>query len=282
MKPLLEAVALDHSNQTGAQYGRIRILGSIGFIVTALLGGSLFEWGPIYPFVSAYFVCCLLCIPFFLNLKQSHSNQKELHEPISFKLNRKQYLFLAVALLRSLSHAPLMLFFSIFMREELGIAFRWIGFYWLIAVIAEIALFYFYRAIFQRKHCFLVMGISLAATVLRLFLMSQVQTPIHVVFIQLLHALTFAAFYLASIDYVEHLFPGEEKTMGLSLLTSVSLGLSVLIGMSLCGMMEPTLGIRGLFVAASVIPLAGLALLFQLRKMEPKVYEPLNPSSSTR
>ena len=282
MKPLLEAVALDHSNQSGTQYGRIRILGSMGFIATALLGGRLFEWGPIYPFVSAYFLCSLLCIPFFLTLKQSSEDQSEHHEAISFKLNRKQYLFLAVALLRSLSHTPLMLFFSIFMREELGIAFRWIGFYWLIAVVAEIALFYFYRSIFQRKHCFLVMGISLAATVVRLFLMSQVQTPVHVIFIQLLHAFTFAAFYLASIDYVEHLFPGEEKTMGLSLLTSVSLGLSVLIGMSLCGMMEPTLGIRGLFIAGSVIPLAGLALLLQLRKMEPKVFEPLNPARNPR
>jgi len=277
MKPLLESLALSHINRGGGHYGRIRILGSLGFTLTALLGGKLFEWGPIYPFVSAYFICALLCIPFFSNLEEAEIPQTQKEKRSVFSLNRRQFLFLSVILLRSLSHTPLMLFLSIFIREELGVEFRWIGFYWLVAVFAEMILLYFYRNIFQRKHCFLVMGFSLVATMLRLFFMSHVETPTQVIVLQLLHAFTFASFYLASIDYVEHLFPGEEKTMGLSLVTSVSLGLSVLIGMNLCGILEPYLGIRGLFLAGSGIPIFALILLFILRFMEPKQFQPLNP-----
>ena len=124
----------------------------------------------------------------------------------------------------------------------------------------------------------MVMGFSLIATILRLFFMSQVEAPWEVFILQLLHAFTFASFYLASIDYVEHLFKGEQKTMGLSLVTSVSLGLSAIIGMNLCGVLEPYLGIRGLFLAASGIPFLAIALLLYLRSLEPGKFKPQNPA----
>ncbi len=174
-----------------------------------------------------------------------------------------------------------MLFLSIFLREDLGVEFRWIGVYWLVAVVAEIILLYFYRNLFKRKHCFMVMGFSLLATVLRLFFMGHVQAPWEVMALQILHAFTFAGFYLASIDYVEHLFPGEQKTMGLSLVTSVSLGLSAIVGMNLCGVLEPTLGIRGLFIAFSAIPFLAMGLLLVLRAMEPGKFEPLSPEDES-
>jgi PPP family 3-phenylpropionic acid transporter len=278
LKPLLESLTLNFVNRDGHHYGRIRILGSIGFIITALLGGKLFEWGPVYPFISAYFICALLCVPLYSSLGSTVKSETDKPRSNVTSLNRKQLLFLGLIFLRSLSHAPLMLFLSIFLREELGVEFRWIGVYWLVAVLAEILLLYFYRNLFKREHCFMVMGFSLIATILRLFFMSQVEAPWEVFILQLLHAFTFASFYLASIDYVEHLFKGEQKTMGLSLVTSVSLGLSAIIGMNLCGVLEPYLGIRGLFLAASGIPFLAIALLLYLRSLEPGKFKPQNPA----
>ena len=40
--------------RTGEEYGRLRLFGSLGFIIASLLGGSLFSIGPVVPFLIAY------------------------------------------------------------------------------------------------------------------------------------------------------------------------------------------------------------------------------------
>ena len=54
ISPLVDASCLEYLKRTGEEYGRLRLFGSLGFIIASLLGGSLFSIGPVVPFLIAY------------------------------------------------------------------------------------------------------------------------------------------------------------------------------------------------------------------------------------
>jgi PPP family 3-phenylpropionic acid transporter len=78
---------------------------------------------------------------------------------------------------------------------------------------------------------------------------------------QLLHALTYGAFHMASILYIDTRMPAEAKTLGQALNNAVTYGLGLMVGFFLNGYLFEMLGARPLFLVSAGIAAAGGGLM---------------------
>jgi PPP family 3-phenylpropionic acid transporter len=77
-----------------------------------------------------------------------------------------------------------------------------------------------------------------------------------------LHAVTYGAFHVASILYMDQLTPKDVKTFGQALNNAVTYGMGMMIGFFLNGYLYEIIGLRYLFLISSLAALAG-GLLFR-------------------
>src|SRR5690606_29412653 len=119
--------------------------------------------------------------------------------------------FFASAFLMMFAHAALYAFFSLFL-VELGYSKTAIGLLWALGVLAEIAVFWFQRGLFQRYSALRLLDASLLAAALRFTMigLSAAWLPA-LLLAQLLHALTFGVHHSASIATLQHWFDPSQQ-----------------------------------------------------------------------
>lgn len=199
-----EAVTIAHLGVHREQYSRIRLWGSVGFIVTGGLLGTLFDY------VSVKWLPLFLLLAAAGNLAASMSvpniatgTRANVAERFLDILRRPNVVaFLVVHFLLQFSHAPYYSFYSIYL-EEYDYSRTAIGWLWSFAVLAEVVAF-------ARMHHWLprfgekkVMMVSVLVSALRWVIIGiGVESPVLIWSAQLLHAASFAIFHAAAIGFI--------------------------------------------------------------------------------
>jgi MFS transporter, PPP family, 3-phenylpropionic acid transporter len=106
--------------------------------------------------------------------------------------------------------------------------------------------------------------IALASHALRWLLSAFAEGPIAVLAIQPLHAFTFGAFYLASVERMDELAPAGLRATAQGLFASCAFGLGGTLGSLWAGAFFARLGMAGLYMVATVLS-AGAALFYAVR-----------------
>ncbi len=164
-------------------------------------------------------------------------------------------LFLLAAFLMLVSHGAYYGFFSIYL-ESLGFTTGFIGFAWALASIAEITVMAGSGAIFARFDLKTVLLISFAAAVFRWLLLFSTTSAMVILFSQLLHALTYGAFHIASILAIDRLSTEGGSTFGQAVNNAVTYGAGMMTGFILSGVFYDLF--QGyLFLASSGCALVG-------------------------
>lgn len=261
--PLIETTTLNHLGERGADYGRIRLWGSVGFIATVVGVGWVLDRtaiGTLLWIVSATMLGILACV---WRLPEGRAARHgERHEPILQVLRRREVVVLITAcFLMSLAHGPYYTFFSIHL-VDLGYSKSAIGWLWAIGVIAEIVVFaclpWLYRSF--SHHSLLVWSFALA--VLRFALIAwAAHIPAVLLFAQLLHAATFGVFHSAALASVHRLFRGSHQARGQAAYSSLSFGLGGTLGGLGSGLVWEPWGPTATFAVAGGCALVGLILL---------------------
>ena len=214
--PLIETVAVSGIRFRALDYGRVRLWGSISFIVASLGAGLVI--GRIGPGV----VMPLLVAATALMILGVHRLPRELTEaagkgtPALRGLKLKDavdlfraplfLLFLLAASLVQASHALYYSFGSLHWRTQ-GIPDGAIGALWSVGVVAEVALFAVSgRVIGYCGAARLLMLAGLAAT-LRWAFMAIDPPLLATALLQTLHAMSFGAAHLAAIHFMTHAVP---------------------------------------------------------------------------
>ena len=96
----------------------------------------------------------------------------------------------------------------------------------------------------------------------RWFALSWATSPPAILILQLLHALTYGTFHVASILYIDSLTPAEAKTLGQAANNAVTYGLGLMVGFFVSGYFFESLGSFRLFFISGFIALGG-GLLFK-------------------
>jgi PPP family 3-phenylpropionic acid transporter len=257
----LEAFTMDVLGTEKKSYGKMRGWGTIAFIMTVLLLGKV---------IDIYSIEIIITLIFFGSMAQAIISIKipdiQIKKQTSFSSNAKVLLkrpvivFLFCAFLMLVSHGTYYGFYSIHL-ENLGYGKTFIGISWALASIAEIIVMIKSDIIFKRFSTDNVLFFSFMVAALRWMGLSFTTSPVIILFLQILHAVTYGTFHVSSILYIDSLTPDEGKTLGQAVNNAVTYGLGLMVGFFINGYLFETLGTFTLFMISSFIALGGGLLL---------------------
>ncbi len=92
-----------------------------------------------------------------------------------------------------------------------------------------------------------------------------------ILFSQLLHAVTYGTFHMASILYIDRLAPEQSKTLGQAVNNALTYGLGLMVGFFINGYVYEITGSNALFLMSALIALAG-GMLFQSYQLAQRTY----------
>lgn len=256
-----EAVTIAHLGAQRELYSRLRLWGSIGFIVTGASLGMLFDqvsvsWLPLCLLVcAAASWLASLQVPDIATPTHAHRQED------FFSILRRPTVmaFLAAHFLLQLSHAPYYSFYSIYLEGH-GYSRTAIGWLWALAVFAEVIAFTQMHRWLPRFGEQSVMVISLLLSALRWAVIGLgIESPLIVWSAQLLHAASFATFHAAAISVIYRQFGAGHQGQGQAVY-SMLWGLGVALGSWWTGMVWDIHPLWSWLTAAVVCLLAALLL----------------------
>lgn len=224
--PQFEVITLAYLDKQHQKYGRIRLWGSIGFIVAVMGLGLLFD------FVSIkYLPICILVFLLLIWLSSFGLTNKacpHASEQTSgfFTLLRHPFIlcFLAVSFLLQFSHGPYYTFYTLYLVKTKGYSSSLAGILWSLGVIAEIIIFMLVPQLFRRFSLTGLMLWSLLLTVIRWLMIGFLADNLMVlIFAQIFHAFSFGVAHAVAIDWVRRHFQGHQG-QGQALYSSLSFG----------------------------------------------------------
>ena len=243
--PLVEAVVLERLPDIG--YGRLRLWGSIGFVVVAVgwpavLGDAdpdIFPWA----LVASLLLLGFACLPFE---GIARPPVPESAHPIPGRV----WALIGVLFLHQVAHGPFYAFLSIHLQAS-GFAADSVGLLWSVAVVAEMAAFILSRRLELRFGHRKLLGFALAITPLRWVLLALPLSPAIVVLAQMGHAATFALTHLAGIQLVQRHVPPNARRHAQALYSGLTFGLGMVVGSALAGPVYGSAGGSTAFLAAA-------------------------------
>lgn len=260
--PQFEAATLLHlKNQAGQAYSRIRLWGSIGFILAVLgIGWFLDSFSIGYlPLI----ITSLLSLNAFIALitpEPKASQQAKQGVGIWQVLCRFEVIaFFLVYMFLQIAHGPYYVFYSVYLKQHTYTATA-TGLLWALGVCAEIVMFMLVShllRLFSLRHLLLV---SLALTTWRwLIIAYQVDQLAWAIWAQCLHAASFGIAHVVAIQLLYQYFGEQHQGKGQALYASFSFGIGGMLGSLYSGYFWDQLGASQVFVIAALA--SGLALL---------------------
>jgi len=254
------------------RYGRIRLWGSAGFMVTVFAAGAWFERFGMSHFpawTAATLGALLLCTWWLPDVREKPVHAQQAAEPVLPVLRQGVVRwFFASLLFHVMAHFAIYGFLSLYLDAR-GYSKATIGVLWAVSVLVEIIWFFLQGRFIGRlkmTHWLVVCG---AATVARMALTGALADSLFALFVaQVLHALTFATHHTACIAMVSQHFPGRLRGRGQALFTVVGYGLGGVTGVVAGGAIASRLGFEPLYAAAALLGLAGTLAAWRTAQLE--------------
>lgn len=262
--PLVEALTLGHLAATPERYGRIRLWGSIGFIVTVLGVGLLLDVAPISSQLWVSWVLLLGTLVSALTLTEAPGHAGQVATPIVQVLRQRKVVFLlAAGLFMTAAHGALYVFYSIHLVAQ-GYGKTLVGLLWTLGVVAEIVVFLYMPRISKWVSLRQILLACFALAVLRFLLIGWTVEIIGLLALaQLLHGASFGAHHAATMAALNRWFVAGQQARAQALYGSVTYGAGGLGGALLAGALWESAGAAITFSAASALALLGLILVWR-------------------
>jgi PPP family 3-phenylpropionic acid transporter len=268
--PLLEVFVMRHTASRPGAYGRVRLWGSIGFIVAVTALGPVIDLHGPWWTLPALLTMMLGIGSFSLTLPESEMRGSVEHAgPFREALLRPEvFAFLLACLLMQISHGPYYTFYSIYL-EGYGYSKTLIGLLWAFAVLCEIGVFLMMQRLLSRVALRAVLVASFFLASVRWLLIGHYPESLAVlVLAQTLHAATFGSFHATAMQLVHRFFTGKHQHRGQAIYGSLSFGIGGAVGSFYSGHTWATLGPTTTFNIAAAS--AGLAFLVAWFFIKPK------------
>ena len=276
--PLTDAVALAGARAGRADYGRMRVWGSLSYIgMTAAGGAALQLWGPqaaLWMFIGAAASVALTVY----GLPRGGGYDRAVEDAPSLPLQRLRladllqlvrapmlWLFLAATSTIQSAHA-LYYIFGTLHWTSIGISPAVIGLLWGVGVIAEIVLFAYAGWVGRWLGPAQLIGLAGAAAVLRwLFTAADPSLPVLFV-LQSLHGLTFGAAHLGAMQFMGQALPHRLAASAQGLYASITAGVVMGLASLSAGPLYRAYGGRA-YLAMAVLACIGLAASVALMRL---------------
>lgn len=256
MMPMSEATMAHVVSRGGGfdarRYGRVRLFGSLGFLLTVFLAGAGFEHFGLqhFPLVTAVSLALVVaCVWWLPDIREELAPHEKKRPILPILRQRSVQWFLASVFFHILAHMGVYIYFSLHL-DALGYSKTVIGLMWAVSVVVEIVWFYTqsrWLPALSWAGWLLLCG---ALTVLRMGLTAGGAMLWWVLLLaQCLHAFTFAAHHAACIALVSQHFPGSLRARGQALYTVLGYGIPGVLGGLAGGVLTSHFGLASVFWA---------------------------------
>ena len=258
--PISEALMLSSMRGDLTHYGRVRLWGSVGFIVLVTLSGYALDWQGIelMPWIALLMLVMVTSVTFSLH-EEPATQHAQPSNSVRELLSRKSVLsFFASTFLMIAAHSSLYVYYSLYL-SDMGYSKSVIGLMWSLGVIAEILFFFYQAPLFRRFGVRKLMLFSLGIAVIRFLMIGWGAQSLAILLVaQVLHAATFGVHHSASVATLQHWFAGPLQARGQALYISISYGLGGTVGGLLLSACWDTFGARWVYVLAAIMSFLGL------------------------
>lgn len=205
MLPVLDAYAVARRRETGLDYGRTRLWGSVSFIVGNLVAGGLMGVLPPDGIVWMIVAGALACALAASRLEEAPAAR--IARPADATRVSPVLLvgILAGALVQS-GHGVLYTFASLHWQAE-GLSGLYIGLLWAVGVAAEVMLFHYATRLTARLGAITLIAIGGATALVRFTLMGFDPPVPMIPLLQIMHAGSFACTYVGLVELVARYAP---------------------------------------------------------------------------
>ena len=220
-------------------YGRVRLWGSIAFIVASFaVGGVINLYGSDWILHSSliFAICIILTCASLPNLTCEKQPTTSENTTYALLKHKGYLLFLTVVALLQASHGTYYAISALHWKS-IGYSELLIGLLWAEGVIAEIILFFWATPIINRFGWPSLLLLAALAGIVRWSCLASIDDIGLTIIVQALHGLTFGATHIASQAFIRRHAPLGGATRLQSLMSSTSMGIGVGITLMLTGVL---------------------------------------------
>jgi PPP family 3-phenylpropionic acid transporter len=274
--PLTDSVTIEYCREApGVSYARIRLFGSLGFVLLTVVVGRLLTLRggrPADLLVPAVVVLCVWGYALAargLPATPRHGERPGPREMLALVRDRRLWVLLAPAALHWAACAPYHVFFGVLVRD-LGLPDDVTSAGMAIGVVAEIAVLLSFPRLERRFPLRGLLAAAFLASALRWALLARAAHPAAVAGLQALHGLTFGLFWGSAMRALADVVPPRLRATGQAVFTGVVFGGANAVGYALAGVGYDRFGgAAPLFAWAAAVELLSLAALLWPRARAP-------------
>ncbi|HBI9885698.1 TPA: 3-phenylpropionate MFS transporter [Escherichia coli] len=260
--PLTDALANTWQKQFPLDYGKVRLWGSVAFVIGSALTGKLvtmFDYRVILALLTLGVASMLLGFLIRPTIQpQGASRQQESAGWSAWlALVRQNWRFLACVCLLQGAHAAYYGFSAIYWQAA-GYSASAVGYLWSLGVVAEVIIFALSNKLFRRCSARDMLLISAICGVVRWGIMGATTAMPWLIVVQILHCGTFTVCHLAAMRYIAAR-QGSEVIRLQAVYSAVAMGGSIAIMTVFAGFLYQYLG-HGVFWVMALVALPAMFL----------------------
>ena len=263
--PQFEAVTLNHLGSRVEHYTRIRLWGSVGFVVAVTGLGVVidrFGAGSVPVAVLLLLVCVAFC-SLLVGERDAIRPRDDQGSLLAVLRKPPVIALLGACLLMQAGHGPYYVFYSIYLEEH-GYSPTAIGGLWALGVVAEVAVFIVMHRLVARFGLRALFLLAFGLTVVRWIMVAFLaDSTAAMVSAQLLHAASFGLYHGVAIQLVHRQFVDGHQGRGQALYSSVSFGAGGAAGALLAGYAWNSLGATATWLGAAAASAVALLVVWR-------------------
>ncbi len=266
MIPLAESQTMAAVLRERLDYGRIRLWGSLAFILGTVGAGFLITGREadlvLILVLGALALTVLAALALPVSPTRRHDGAPR--NPLKLLRDRRFLLFLGAASLLQASHA-VYYGFSALHWQAAGLSEATIGWLWAEGVVAEVLLFAFSGAVMARASPAALLALAALAAMLRWTVLAASTDLALLIAVQALHGLTFGAAHLGAMHFLARAAPPGLAATAQSLYSAVAGGTAMGLAMLLAGVLYDAVAGQA-FLAMTVLSAVGLGFALVLAR----------------
>ncbi len=261
LEALLNVVVLAGSDETrkGTEYSLVRVWGSVGWIVSAAVGGALVQ--SIELRFSFFFGSALLalCVVQQFGSEPHGSGSANGRRREATRLGR-EVSFLAATLIRELSVGIAYAFLSIYL-DKIGTPYWLLGWAWAISALPELPIMVLAGRASDRigRNPLLIAGFACSSAMGYAY--SVVRTPVLAVPLMSLSGISFGLSHIASVGFMADIAPHNRQAMAQGVYVVLTTNVPRVAGPFLGGLILDRMGLAALFSTSGTLSLISAVIL---------------------
>jgi PPP family 3-phenylpropionic acid transporter len=266
---LYDGVLVNETRARGLVYGRVRMWGSIAFILgTFLCGVAVDRFGPPWVlYVAITGIAFLVPLLFAMPAAEAAAHGASRHAPFGMRelfRSKPFLLFMIAAGFCQSSHAVLYSFGTLTWRAA-GIDDVTISLLWGESVAVEILMMLVSGWLLARIGVCGLIGLGCACGLVRWTAMAFTTDLTALVFLQALHAATFAACHLGAMAFIQRALPATGVALGQSIYYALGTGATQAVIYQFSGLLYGRFGQHAFLGMTAISALGTLSILLLAR-----------------